>query len=90
MKKATKTIRKKPAAKAVRPAKKVPAPKAKAKKQSAYERGKEAARDAAVKWQKKCASLPMSYYQLSKSQNKLEKLGKRYGLLREFRENGIL
>ena len=53
-----------------------------------YERMKQRARSTAQFWQEKFAET-MSYEELAESQAYFEKLGKRYGLLSEFRENGI-
>lgn len=53
-----------------------------------YERMKQRARSTAQFWQEKFAEA-MSYEELAESQAYFEKLGKRYGLLSEFRENGI-
>lgn len=54
-----------------------------------YQRGKEAARQAAMDWQIEAAEGAMYYSDLEKAGNRFHKLGKRFGLLQEFRENGI-
>lgn len=58
-----------------------------------YQQGKEKARNEAIEWQMDFAKYnPLGFYSwemLLKSHNHFKKLGKRYGLLREFHENGI-
>lgn len=54
-----------------------------------YARMKRRARNTAIYWQEKFSEKSMSYEELAKAQSHFEKLGKRYGLLAEFRENGI-
>lgn len=56
-----------------------------------YQKRKEAVRQEAIEWQyKQCESEEdMSYLELYEIGNHFYVLGKRYGLLREFRENGI-
>ena len=54
-----------------------------------YLKGKAAARDKAIEWQLESAEMSLSYEGLVKAQDYFQKLGKRYGLLTEFRENGI-
>jgi hypothetical protein len=56
---------------------------------STYQDKKEAARDEAIEWQIYATENDMSYGELFWWQNHFEKLGRRYGLLREFRENAI-
>lgn len=56
---------------------------------SGYQRGKERARREALDWSYDQASQPMSYEELAICQERFERLGRRYGLLREFRENAI-
>lgn len=51
---------------------------------------KEALRNFAIQWQGAQADLTISYEELAWYQTFFETYGKRYGLLREFRENGIL
>lgn len=54
-----------------------------------YQRGKERARREAMDWSEDAATRPMSYADLAIWQERFERLGRRYGLLREFRENAI-
>lgn len=54
-----------------------------------YARMKRRARNTAIFWQEQFAGKAMSYEELADMQAHFYKLGKRYGLLREFRENGV-
>lgn len=54
-----------------------------------YNRLKEAARKAAIEWQITKGDKPMSYSELAEVGERFYTLGKRYGLLKEFRENCI-
>ena len=54
-----------------------------------YEMKKEMARQEAIDWQKDFGNHNYSYGELAEFVMHFEKLGKRYGLLKEFRENGI-
>lgn len=54
-----------------------------------YQTWKEKARDIAINWQSENSDYPYSYGGLMILQEYFYKLGKRYGLLKEFRENGI-
>ena len=54
-----------------------------------YNRLKEAARQAAIEWQLTSRDEPMTYSELAEVGKRFYTLGKRYGLLKEFRENGI-
>ena len=54
-----------------------------------YAERKENARNESIDWQIWAAENPMSWGELFEWQQHFEKLGKRYGLLKEFRENGI-
>lgn len=54
-----------------------------------YNRMKHRARDTALCWQEKFANKSMSWGELAEAQSYFEKLGKKYGLLAEFRDNGI-
>ena len=57
---------------------------------SNYQKRKASVRETAINWQNLCGeSENLSYNELSTIGNKFYKLGKRYGLLGEFRENGI-
>jgi hypothetical protein len=54
-----------------------------------YQKRKESARQEAIDWQLENSDYPYSYEGLSIIGNYFYKIGKRYGLLREFRENAI-
>lgn len=54
-----------------------------------YETKKEMARQEAIDWQNDLFRDNRSYEDLAEAAEHFEKLGKRYGLLKEFRENGI-
>lgn len=55
-----------------------------------YQQGKERARDCAIEWQLDFENHNYSYGELAEFGEYFRRLGKRYGLLREFHENGIL
>lgn len=55
-----------------------------------YEAHKEAARQEAIEWQQWQSGQALSYYDLLQYSYYFEKLGRRYGLIREFHENGII
>ena len=55
-----------------------------------YAERKEAARDEAIEWQYQASEENYSYGEYAFFADYFEKLGRRYGLLKEFRENGIL
>lgn len=55
-----------------------------------YQFKKAAARQKAIDWQHSFGERNHSYEELIIAGSVFEKLGKRYGLLKEFRENGIL
>ena len=55
----------------------------------AYAEAKERARDQAIDWQTYVEEHCLSYGEFAYWNDRFEKLGKRYGLLKEFRENGI-
>lgn len=55
-----------------------------------YERGREKARAAAMEWQDRQAERDFSYSELAELSDYFTKLGWRFGLIHEFRENGIL
>ena len=61
-----------------------------AKIKKTYQQLKEAAREAAIDWQNWQAEQNLSYGELAEDQERFEKLGRRYGLIREFRENAII
>jgi hypothetical protein len=54
-----------------------------------YQKRKEAARQEAIDWQLNDSDYPYSYEGLAIIGDYFHKLGKRLGLLREFRENAI-
>ena len=54
-----------------------------------YQERKEAARQEAIEWQASFCDQNYSYGELAEWQAYFERLGRRYGLLREFRENCI-
>lgn len=54
-----------------------------------YQEKKENARETTIQWQAKNMDYPYSYEGLIILQEYFYKLGKRYGLLTEFRENGV-
>lgn len=54
-----------------------------------YSEKKEAARQLAIEWQAEQAEQSPSWGELYEAAAFFEKLGRRFGLLREFRENGI-
>ena len=56
---------------------------------NAYQLKKEKARQEAIEWQYDAVEQNYSYGELAEFGNYFYALGKRYGLLREFRENGI-
>ncbi len=55
-----------------------------------YQTRKAAARDAAIMAQQEAAEQPQSYGEIAETADRLERLARRFGLLREFRENGII
>ena len=56
---------------------------------SKYLKMKAKARQKAIDWQLDCYSHNYSWSELAKWSKYFYKLGKRYGLLKEFKENGI-
>ena len=54
-----------------------------------YQEMKEKVRQMAIDWQLNDANNNASYMELAEIGNLFYKLGKRFGLLTEFRENGI-
>lgn len=54
-----------------------------------YKMKKEMARQKAIDWQDDFRNHNYSYGELVEFEYHFEKLGRRYGLLKEFRENGI-
>jgi hypothetical protein len=57
---------------------------------SKYARGKAKTREYAMQLQADLSESSISYAELAEMQNKLKKLGTQYGLIREFKENGLL
>ena len=57
---------------------------------SKYKRLKEQARIESFTFQSKLQQYNISYSELAFMQNYFYKVGKRYGLIKEFRENGII
>lgn len=57
---------------------------------NAYQKKKAAARQKAIDWQHSFADHDYSYGELAVAGHEFEKLGRRYGLIKEFRENGII
>ena len=55
-----------------------------------YQRRKEQARAAAIEWQRTFGDTPHSWAEVAEQAANFERLGRRYGLLREFKENGVL
>lgn len=60
------------------------------KNPSKYSLMRECVRQSAIDWQASAAEHDYSYGELLYYQGIFEKYGKRYGLLKEFRENGII
>lgn len=56
---------------------------------STYQEKKKKAREKAIEWQERLVEQSISYGELVIAQSVFEQLGRRYGLLAEFRENGI-
>jgi len=54
-----------------------------------YQTGKEKARQIAIEWQMQASEQNYSYGELADYGEYFRKIGKRYGLLKEFRENAI-
>lgn len=54
-----------------------------------YQERKEAARQQAIDWQLWASEQSLSYGELEDWMEHFERLGRRYGLLQEFRENAI-
>lgn len=54
-----------------------------------YQERKERARQKAIEWQLDFSNNNYSYSELADFYTYFYKLGKRYGLLKEFKENGI-
>lgn len=54
-----------------------------------YQERKEKAREEAIEWQRDFENHNYYWSELAEQAKHFEKLGKRYGLLKEFKENGI-
>ena len=59
-------------------------------KVNSYQRGKENARNEAKNWQFDTMNKSLFWSDLAEAVAKFEKLAKRFGLIREFRENAII
>ena len=55
-----------------------------------YQELKEKLRQEAVEWQNTMSEFHLSYEELTEMQRYFERMGKKFGLLKEFRENGII
>ena len=55
-----------------------------------YQKRKERARQMAIKWQASFDEHAYSWAELARFEEIFSRLGRRYGLLMEFRENGII
>ena len=55
-----------------------------------YQKRKEAARQKAIDWQLGFAEHDYSCGEIAEAQTNFERLAKRYGLVEEFRNNGII
>lgn len=59
-------------------------------KTSYYNKRKAAARNKAIEWQNEVNKLSLSWWDTCHMADHFERLGRRYGLLREFMGNGII
>ena len=57
---------------------------------SRYQKSKKEVRQFAIDWQADFSNHNYSYSELAVFQDMFFRLGRKYGLLREFRENGII
>jgi hypothetical protein len=55
-----------------------------------YKTRKAAARDAVIMAQQEAAERVQSWEEVAEAADRLERLARRFGLLREFRENGLI
>lgn len=55
-----------------------------------YQIKKYGIKEKAIQWQYETSEKKYSYGELAEIQNYFYKMGKRYGLLKEFKENGII
>lgn len=58
-------------------------------KQSYYQKRKAEVREEAIEWQADFGEHDYSYGEIADKQDYFRRLGKRYGLLRKFKENAI-
>ena len=63
---------------------------AKINKGNTYNKAKENARNKAIEWQRDFDNHNYSYEELAYYRDYFERLAKRYGLIKEFKENGII
>ena len=61
-----------------------------AKQSNTYQQRKAAAREQAIDWQMWASEQNLSYGELADFMAHFERLGRRFGLLGEFRENAII
>lgn len=54
-----------------------------------YQKRKNALREEAISWQREFGDYSYSWNEIAYYEEHFERLGRRYGLLTEFRENGI-
>lgn len=57
---------------------------------NSYQRGKNAAREQAIQWQADFSDRSIPWAAIAAQQRHFEQLARRYGLVREFRENAII
>lgn len=57
---------------------------------NAYQKAKERARERAVEFSLNCGDMNMSWADVAYYGNYFERLGRRYGLTKEFRGNGLI
>ena len=55
-----------------------------------YEIKKAQIRSEAIQWQYDFSNRPQSWHDVAESTAYFQKFGKRYGLIKEFKENGII
>lgn len=55
-----------------------------------YKTRKDAARDAAIMAQQEAAEQSQNWEEVAETADRLERLARRFGLLQEFRENGLI
>lgn len=55
-----------------------------------YQKAKAAAREAAIRWQHEASQRADSWSDLAEAAAYFERLARRYGLIKEFRENSII